>query len=494
MNKLSLLSPLLCFLSHVLIAQPQNDPPEIDRYLTLEEVVRLARNESPASFRNDNFYLNQYWQYRTYQSNYLPQLTLSGTLPDLSNQFEPVQQPDGDLEIRKVARSNSSLQLSLSQNIGLTGGQVFLQSTIGRVDNFQRNTVGYNANPASIGLLQPLFQFNPLRWDRRIEPLRFQEAQRQYSSQMEDIAVEATSRYFDLLVAQIALDIARKNKANSDTLFQIAQGRFNLGKIAENDLLQLELSLMRSNQEVTQSELDVRVGQQALANYLGLTGIESIVLAEPIEIPLFDVNEATALAEAQTNHPDVIGFQRRILEAERDVAQARGNNGLNADVYASYGLTQQASTVPDLYVDPQNQQRLRVGFQIPILNWGRTRSEIQRAAANQKVVDTDITQEQQNFEQAVVLAVARFRITRQQLEVAIKADEIGQKRFEITKNRYVIGKIGITDLNIAQQEKDQARRAYVTALRDFWLSYYNLRRLTLYDFAENQKIIYEVNR
>jgi len=52
----------------------------------------------------------------------------------------------------------------------------------------------------------------------------------------------------------------------------------------------------------------------------------------------------------------------------------------------------------------------------------------------------------------------------------------------------VIGKIGVSDLYIAQNEKDQALDAYVQALRSYWANYYRLRRVTLYDFVEKSAL------
>jgi outer membrane protein TolC len=52
----------------------------------------------------------------------------------------------------------------------------------------------------------------------------------------------------------------------------------------------------------------------------------------------------------------------------------------------------------------------------------------------------------------------------------------------------VIGRIGIDNLYIAQNEKDQAKTQYVQALRQYWQAYYQLRRLTLYDFETGRPI------
>ena len=72
------------------------------------------------------------------------------------------------------------------------------------------------------------------------------------------------------------------------------------------------------------------------------------------------------------------------------------------------------------------------------------------------------------------------------VEITKTSDLVADKRYEISFRRYQSGNVTITDLGIAQQEKDQNRRSYVESLREYWMAYYELRELTLYDFeADN---------
>ena len=50
----------------------------------------------------------------------------------------------------------------------------------------------------------------------------------------------------------------------------------------------------------------------------------------------------------------------------------------------------------------------------------------------------------------------------------------------------MIGKIDLTDLNIAQNERDAAHRNFVESMRNYWQTYFGLRRATLYDFKEKK--------
>jgi outer membrane protein TolC len=84
---------------------------------------------------------------------------------------------------------------------------------------------------------------------------------------------------------------------------------------------------------------------------------------------------------------------------------------------------------------------------------------------------------------------ARLNLLQRQVGVAAKSDTIAQRRFDVAKERYVIGKIDIPILFIAQSEKDNARRANYQTLWDFWAAYYRVRRLALYDFATGESLV-----
>jgi len=305
---------------------------------------------------------------------------------------------------------------------------------------------------------------------------------------MEDASIEAVNLFFDLLLSQINLEISQTSLNNSDTLYKIAQGRYNLGKIAENDLLQMQLSLMNSQTDVAQSTLDIQLGTLKLRNYLNLGAKGEVTLVEPRKIPDFDVPYAKALEEAKQNRQEYLGFQRQELEAEMAVSKAKKENGLNIDLSGSYGLTQSAYVFGDAYNNPLDQERLALGLQVPILDWGKAKSKIKTAEANHDLVELSVQQSEQQFEQEIFLLSTQFDMHKRKLKIAMAADTIAQKRYDITRKRYLIGKIDILDLNVALDERVAAKRAYVQALRDFWMAYFTIRKKTLYDFEQDKPI------
>jgi outer membrane protein TolC len=225
-----------------------------------------------------------------------------------------------------------------------------------------------------------------------------------------------------------------------------------------------------------------------LRSYIGLKNTDRILLALPQANINISLDTAKIVLEAYENRSDAIGFARRMLEAKREVAKAKGDNGLNATLTARLGFSKSAHTVGKVYESPLNQQAIQLEFDIPIMDWGRSRSRMKSAEANKQFTEYAVEQDKQNFIQEIYTQVTLFEMMKEQLVLTAQADSIASEKYFIAKERYVLGNLSITDLSIAFQEKDQAKRDYIFALRDFWGAFYQLRYLSLYDFEKREKI------
>lgn len=461
--------------------------------LTLDEVIKLSEDQSLQGILAKHMFRASYWQYRTFKAEYLPSLTLTGTFPEYNRIYEKEYDYSTGQE-RYVEKNTNSLlgQLSFSQNIGLTGGSISLQSDLRRFDVLgEDGSTQYISTPVSINYNQPLFRFNELKWQKEIEPLRYEEAKKNYLANVEEVHLNAVRRFFQLALAQINMEIANMNYANADTLYRLAQGRYNLGTIAENDMLQMELSFLNAETSRNQARNNLNDMKQRLSSFLGYTENVEIELIVPNEIPKFQVNADQVLDFALSNNPEIISYQVQLIEAQRDVAQAKAERGLNANMNISYGLQGQDIIIPGAYETLDDQQRLSIGFSIPILDWGLRRGRYRMAQSSQEVTRTQVQQSMLDFEQQLFLDVAQFNLQEDQVRIAAKSDTVAMKMYEVTKQRFLIGNVDVLELNNADTKKDENRRGYIQSLQDYWTFYYNLRSLTLYDFEARKPIEYD---
>lgn len=459
---------------------------------TLDDVIAIAQDQSPDAQIAKHRYRRSYWGFRTFKADYLPSLRLDATIPNLNVSFEEQYNViDSTINFLPQSRTSYSVGLSVNQKIGITGGEVFLSTSLHRLENdISKNyTLQYLTNMVNIGIRQPIFKYNPYKFNRKIEPLLFEEAQRLYIETNEEVAITAVNHFFSLLLAQIEVEIAYKNYANYDTLYKIAIGRYNLGKIAENELLQLELNRLTAEASVENTELDYTNKLFVFNSFLRLKDGTPIILIPPVITPYFAVPAQDAVDLAKDNSSTGIEFTRRILEAESELYRAKRDGRFDAEIFASFGLTQSAATVPDAYKNPYNEEMVDIGLTMPILDWGKARGNIKMAQSNLDLVETSIEQEKIDFEQSVFLQVMRFNMQKKQLRIAAKSDTVAQKRFEITQKRYMIGKVNdVLELDKAQIDNDNAKLGYYRSLMTYWRSFYDLRKLTLYDFQRNMPI------
>lgn len=458
-----------------------------EKLFSLEDIIQLAKQQSPFSKRAETIKETRYWQYRLYKSNFNPQLRLSGSLPGYNQDYVENRLDDGTIEYQQREQTTGWANIGLLQPIVFTGGELSLNSNVARYDDFLYNKQRWNTTLVNVQLTQPLFGFRPLRWDMKTEPLRYEESKRSYVEEMERISRDVTDKFFSVMDAQINLQVAEFNLANNDTIYKIAQGRYNIGTTPKDNLLQAELQLLTSRQQVTAAKINLQNAKLDMRSYIGLNNHDDFQLLLPENIPAMNIDPAEALQHAKANRSDFIAFERRRTEAERGVAEARSRK-FQANLNASFGLNNQALNMGDSYADPLQQQRLNVSFNVPILDWGRNKAMMRTAYANKKLSDYVIAQDEVIFEQEIVTQVRQFEVLLSQIEITKKSDEIAQERYMVSQNRYLIGKVDITNLNIALTEKDNAKRNYLAALRSFWTSYYDLRRLTLYDFSTRQQL------
>jgi len=452
---------------------------------TLDDVIKIAQEQSPDAQIAKHTYRRSYWSFRTFKATYLPNLQLDATVPNLNRSFEAVPSQDSTTVFTPQGLTSYSVSLSVNQKIGFSGGEVFLSSSLQRLDNtiLQNSSTQYLTNMISVGIRQPIFQYNPYKYDKKIEPMRFEEAQRLYVETNENVAVTTVNHFFSLLMAQIQVEISMKNQSNYDTLYRIATGRFNLGKIAENELLQLELNLLNAEAEVENAMLDYQNKLFVFKSYLRIKDEVPVKLIPPVVTKYFLVPSHKAVEYAKDNTSSGLEFKRRMLEAESELYRAKRDGRFDAQLFASFGLTQAAQELPDAYNNPYNEERVQLGLTLPLLDWGKARGGIKMAESNLDLVETAIEQEKIDFEQDVFLKVMQFNMQEKQLRIAAKSDTVAQKRYKVTHQRYMIGKVNdVLELDKAQIDNDNAKLGYYQALMTYWQSYYEVRKLTLYDF------------
>lgn len=455
--------------------------------LTLDEAVALARQQSPQAVAARHQFRASYWNWRSFKADYLPSLTFTSN-SQLNRSISPVTMPDGSDNFVQRNQLLNDGRLTVNQNIAPLGGSLYVQTGLQRLDIFSDNQVSYQSTPVVLGYAQNLFGYNYLKWNKRIEPVRYSYAQKLYAETLELVSSAAAMRFFQLATAQSNWESADYNYANADTLYQYAQGRYEIGTITENEMLQLEINFLteQTNRLNARIEMDDRILN--LRSFLGITSNVEIVAETNPEVPEFSVPVDEAIQLAHDNSPDMELFQLQKLQSESAVAQANASRGFKADLYVEFGLSQTDAHFRNLYHDPLNSQLVSLGIRIPILDWGVGRGRVEVAKSNLEKAKIDIAQARTDFNANVIKLVKQFNLQADKVDIAHRTTIRATRRNEVAYRLYLLGKSTLLDLNSAVAEKDRAQRAYISELQSYWSLYYGIRSITGWDFERNRSL------
>jgi outer membrane protein TolC len=462
--------------------------------LTLAESIELAIDSSLQSFRAKNQYMADYWAYVSYKAGRLPSLTLQITPLQYRSDFTKRYDSANDIDVYRRQQSLYSFgNLSISQNFDLTGGTFFIDSELGYMRNFAggNNYSQFSSVPVRVGYSQALFGFNNFKWDKKIEPLKFQRAKTQYLYAQEEISGNAIQYFFSLVMAQMEYDMARETVFSSDTLYRIGQERQKIASISQADLLTLKLDAVNARNTLRNAEIDLKRAMFGFISFFHLDKETQVELQLPERPSGIEIPPDEALEYARKHNPDFLADKQEQLEAEKEVERTRKLSHFEASFSASVGFNQVAAKFHDAYLNPLRQDIVSLGLTIPLVDWGVRKGRANMAVNNLNVTRISIQQREESLEQDVIMTVNDFNIQQDLISSAEEALNLATLAYNVTKERFIIGKADLSSLTLSLNRQNSAQRNYLTMLKNYWLNYYKLRKLTLFDFGKQESLMKE---
>jgi len=461
-----------------------------NKKIDLQQCISIATDSSLQAFRAKNIFRSSYWEYKSYKAARLPSLSLQTTPVRYNRDIVSRYDSENNIDVYREQQSLYSYgNLSLSQNVDFTGGTFFIDSELGYFRNLGTNPYSqFTSVPLRMGYSQSLFGFNSFKWERKIEPLKYEKAKKEYLYSTEEIAGTVIQYFFNLAMAQMEYDLALENVSTSDSLYRIGTERLSIASISQSDLLTLKLDALNAKNTLKTVDVDVKRAMFGFASFLNLPKGTEIRLVLPQKPSATVLTTTQALQLSKENNPDYLQYQQNLLEAQREVARMERKSAFDATISASVGFNQVADNFRSAYIKPLQQDVVRVGLNIPLVDWGVRKGKVNMAKSNLNVTRISSEQAQTNLEQDVVLTVSDFGVQQNLIASAEEAKELANLAYNSTKQRFIIGKADINSLTLSLNRLNTAQKNYIVALKNYWLSYYKLRKLTLFDFDTNKSL------
>lgn len=230
------------------------------------------------------------------------------------------------------------------------------------------------------------------------------------------------------------------------------------------------------------AEIALKRAMFSLASYLNFDKNTEIRLRLPSRPRNMEISVDKALELARANNPTFLELRQQILEAQQQVDKTKKEAMFNAQINASVGFNQVSKNIQDAYKNLQQQEIVSLSVSIPLVDWGVRKGKHNIAKNNLLVTETSAKQKELTVEEDVIMTVGDFNIQQALIGSAEEAVDLAETAYSETKQRFMIGKADINSLTLSLNRQQEAQRNYISALQNYWLSYYKIRKLTLHDF------------
>ena len=458
--------------------------------LDLDRTVRLATDSSLAVQKYQSVYDASRYKYLSWQASRKPQFSLEST-PIMYQRYMTQRYLSAeDLDVYRQQRMfYSQAGIYATQTMESWGGEFYGSTQLGFLRTFgDDDKTQYMSVPIKVGYKQDLLFFNPLKWNRQIEPMKLTLAEKTLAYGIETTSEEAVGKFFTLALAQEQLRMAEEYLASCDTIYSIAERRFRIASISKAELSILELEKTNARTTLANARISRSRAAQDLATYLGMERSTNIELIIPAVMQNLHVDAKEAIQHARENNPQYLSSREAVTEARRDAERARIEKNFSMSLDASIGLNQVADRFADAYRHLLSQDMATITLSVPLKDWGKRKNAYLAARSTVEATERAEQEAARDTELDVALTVADFNERQDIVETARQALTIAEDAYAQTLQRFIRAQADAYSLSIAQSHWQTARQNQIASLQNYWLAYYHLRRLTLYDYQHHQPI------
>lgn len=458
--------------------------------LDLDRTVRLATDSSLSVQKYQSVYDASRYQYLSWQASRKPQFSLESTPVSYQRYMTQRYLSAEDRDVYRQQRMfYSQAGIHATQTMESWGGEFYGSTQLGFLRSFGADDkTQFMTVPIKVGYKQDLLFYNPLKWNRQIEPMKLTLAEKSLVYNIETNSEEAVGKFFTLALAQEQLRMAEEYLASCDTIYSIAERRYRIASISKAELSILALQKTNARTTLSNARISRSRAVQDLATYLGMERSTDIELIIPAVMQNLHIDAKEAIQHARENNPQYLSSREAVTEARRDAERARIEKNFSVSLDASVGLNQVADRFADAYRHLLSQDMATITLSVPLKDWGKRKNAYLAARSNVEAKERAEQESARDTELDVALTVADFNERQDIVETASQALTIAEDAYAQTLQRFIKAQADAYSLSVAQSHWQTARQNQIASLQNYWLAYYHLRRLTLFDYQHHQPI------
>jgi len=292
-----------------------------------------------------------------------------------------------------------------------------------------------------------------------------------------DLVLQVKVAYFAVLTAEKGVEVAEQAVQQLESHYTVAQAFFEVGIIAKNDVLQTEVELAQTRQDLIRAQHALEVAR-AVFNTLLRRGInEPVRLAEALEYTPMTIDLDVLIEEAFRERPELRLSDLGIKSAKKEVGIAASQFFPQLSIVFTYSREGDEPSVNGSRFQRDADSWNVMGVaQWNIWDWGKAWWGVGESKA--RVFQAECALEEVKDSVRLDVQAASLKVTeaRKNIQVAETAVSQAEENFRINEERYKGQVATSTDVLDALTLLTQARTNYYSALSDYNIAKARLQR------------------
>ena len=299
--------------------------------------------------------------------------------------------------------------------------------------------------------------------------------------------------FYAIVSAQRKFTNAQTSLGEANRFLDITQKQEKGGEAAHADVVKAQIQQRQRERDLQDSQVAIEKAKIALGVLIFPSFMADFSVSDDIGNAEILPPAEEARAKAVATSPDLKAAKYSLQAAGLDVGIARYSYlpslgldffyGIDANQFAANSAEAQAtgrSTLPNYQVE--NRHNLgysgQITLNIPIWNWGATRSKVKQAEFKEAQAKLDLSLAERTLQSNLAAAYSEARAAQAQLDSLRGSVDLSVESLRLTLLRYQAGEAAALEVVDAQTTVTQARNAYDDGQVRYRVALANLQTLT----------------
>ncbi|NVM00747.1 MAG: TolC family protein [Candidatus Helarchaeota archaeon] len=446
--------------------------------LTLEESLRIALEKSYDIKYMEQDLIRDRENVKAARAALKSNANFNFFLPSFKTEYREVYDWQNDMFKYEYTQKNRLMsQLVINQPIPTNGNfslnyDFFHETQLGDIRNY--------SNYLYLKFEQPIFTPNVLSMGIRRAELGLESTELDYKDEKLEIEYDITRSYFYLYRAFAQVDVNEKGVELLEESYDIAKDLQERGLLEEMELLQLEVELANSRDELLTREGNLERQKNSFKQTIGLTPSEDIKIITDLIYTPININDQLRERTIATGLKNSIRIRNNEVRKEfkgLDLTDADRLSEFKGSIVTTLGFDKKDSLFTATLRNPDQTRSITLELYLPLWDWGRNKAQVKSAEASLRHTEIALDESILDVKRRLEDELRNLQEASNRLEILERSKRLAEKSYYLGLDKFKNSKISSQDLILSIDQLISSHNSFLNAFVDFQLAKARLKRM-----------------